>query len=82
MTNCILCTNLGKSRKYFFKDKPLCDSDYIAYLEFLIKGMDEEVTAESANDAFSKLEISLKPEPPKPAPKPYNDEPYSMRMGM
>ncbi len=45
--------------------------------------MNEEVTSESANDAFAALEISLKPEPaPKPAPKPYDDEPYSMSMGM
>jgi hypothetical protein len=83
MNNCILCSKAGKARKYFFKNKPLCDTDYIAYLEFLIKDMDENVTSESANDAYAALEISLKPEPaPKPAPKPYDDEPYSMSMRM
>lgn len=82
MNNCILCTKTGKNRKYFFKNKPLCDTDYITYLEFIIQDMDEDVTSESANDAFTALEISLKPEPPKPAPKPYANEPYSMRMGM
>lgn len=91
MNNCILCTNTGKKRKYFFKDKPLCDTDYIAYLEFLIEGMEEVVTSESVNDAFAALELSLKPQPaprpapkpaPRPAPKPYDDEPYSIRMGM
>ncbi len=83
MSNCILCTNIGKNRKYFFKNKPLCDTDYISYLEFLIKDMNEDITSESASDAFAALEISLKPKPtPKPAPKPYDDEPYSMGMGM
>ena len=83
MNDCILCRKTGNNRKYFFKNKPLCDTDYIAYLEFLINDMQEEVTSESANDAFAQLEISLKPEPArKPAPKPYDDEPYSMSMGM
>lgn len=82
MNQCIICNNTGKSRKYFFKDKPLCDTDYTLYLEFLIQGMTEKVTTESANEAYRQLEITLKPEPPRPTPKPYNDEPYSMRMGM
>ena len=62
MINCILCTKIGKNRKYFFKDKPLCASHYASFLEFLIEGMNEDVTNESAQDAFKKLKISLKPE--------------------
>ncbi len=62
MSNCILCENTGKNRKFFFKDKLLCDTDYIAYLEFLIIDMNEKVTTDSVQDAFEKLEISLKPE--------------------
>jgi hypothetical protein len=82
MNNCILCNNTGKNRKYFFKNKPLCDTDYIAYLEFLIQGTNGQVTTEAADDAYRHLEISLKPEAPKPAPKPYNNKPCSIRMGM
>ncbi len=88
MSSCILCTSIGKNRKYFFKSKPLCDTDYITYLEFLIQSMNENVTSESANDAFSALENSLKLAPtpkPMPMPKPVepdDDEPYSMSMGM
>jgi hypothetical protein len=45
MSNCILCTNVGKVRRYFFDDAPLCDADYASLLEFLIDDMEEEVTA-------------------------------------
>jgi len=89
MSTCILCTSDGKERKYFFKGKALCDAHYAAYLEFLIKGMDETVTSSSAHDAFASLQLSLKP---KPAPKPESkavsksydneDEDYSFGMKM
>lgn len=62
MTKCILCTKIGKKRKYFFKDEPLCASHYADFLEFLIKDMNENITDESVQDAFKKLEIRLKPE--------------------
>jgi len=80
MNSCTVCINDGKTRKYFFKDKPLCDGDYIDYLEFLIDGMDEEVTNGSANAAFMKLErsLTLSPEPkPKTKPAPKLEQKYS-----
>lgn len=61
--NCILCESTGKNRRFFFEDKPLCDSDYISYLEFLIDDINESITPESANNAFNRLKISLRPEP-------------------
>ena len=61
MSKCILCENIGNNRKFFFKDKPLCDSHYIAYLEFLITD-DEKVTTDAIEEAYERLEISLKPE--------------------
>lgn len=66
----------------FLKNESICAEHYIEYLEFLITNMDEEITDESMNDAFAHMEIRLKPETPKPMPKPYDDEPYTMRMGM
>jgi hypothetical protein len=62
MNNCILCEKNGKSRRFFLENESLCDSDYIDYLEILIVDMTGEVTIESANEAFSKLKISLRPE--------------------
>lgn len=91
MGDCIICKASGKQRKYFSSGKELCDAHYIAYLEFLIKDMDEETTGASANDAFIKLELSLKPTPaPIPEPKLFStssddeeeDTIYSRRMGM
>lgn len=81
MNNCAVCEQEGKYRLYFFKNKLLCNIHYIDYLQFLIKGMDEEVTIGTVEGAYGALMISLKPEPPKPSPKPYND-PYSTRMRM
>lgn len=87
MSQCILCASTGKERKYFFSGKGLCDSHYIAYLEFLIKDMDEEVTSSTANSALSELKMSLEPTP-KPTPKVVvsksddEDEDYSYGMRM
>ncbi len=63
MNNCILCTKVGKKRRYFFQDAPLCDADYASYLEYLVDDMEDEVTAESARSAFEKHKITLEPKP-------------------
>ncbi len=86
MSNCILCSKTGKDRKYFFKGKPLCDEHSNGYLEYLIDGLVDEVTAESKNDAFEKYKIKLEPKPapikpmPKPKPTPYSSNPFKMGM--
>lgn len=82
MSQCKLCKSTGKERKYFVKTQAICDTHYIAYLEFLIKGLDEEVTSSSANSAFSELKLSLEPTP-KVTSKSYDeDEEYSFGMKM
>jgi hypothetical protein len=82
MSKCTFCNEAGKKRKFFLKDEMICDAHYVEYLEFLVTNMNEEVTDESMNDAFAHMDIRLKPEPPKQMPKPYDDEPWTMRMGI
>lgn len=63
MNKCVLCSESGRGRKYFFKGKPLCDKDYAGYLEFLLDELEEEVTSEDANSACKAymLKLELKP---------------------
>ena len=62
MNNCIICSNTGKSRRFFIDEEPLCDSDYIDYLELLITDMNETIPPKSANNAFSRLRMNLNTE--------------------
>lgn len=83
MSQCKLCKSTGKERKYFVKTQAICGTHYIAYLEFLIKGLDEEVTSSSANSAFSELKLSLEPTPKVVVAKSdEEDEDYSYGMRM
>ena len=84
--SCVICTKAGKARKYFFKGNPLCDKDYIGYLEFLLDDSEEQVTTESAESAFAEYKLSLDPAPEpikieiEEEPEYVAPSPYRMRM--
>lgn len=82
--SCILCTNSGKDRKYFFPGKLLCDEHYAGYLEYLVDDFEDEMTSSSKSSAFEKYKIRLEPRPapikpmPRPKPTPYDSNPFKM----
>jgi hypothetical protein len=63
MKKCILCGDTAQTRKYFFKEKPLCSMHYAEYLEVLIEDKEHTITADDATSAFSKYKLTLEPTP-------------------
>ena len=63
MSKCILCADVARTRKYFFKDKPLCTMHYAEYLEVLIEEKKSNVTSSEAKSAFSRYKLKLEPTP-------------------
>jgi len=63
MGKCILCADTAQTRKYFFKDKPLCTMHYAEYLDVMIEDKEYTITGDDASSAFSKYKLTLEPTP-------------------
>lgn len=63
MDKCILCADTAQTRKYFFKEQPLCTMHYSEYLEVLIEEKKSKVTSSEASSAFDKYKLTLEPTP-------------------
>lgn len=63
MSKCILCADTARTRKYFFKDKPLCTMHYAEYLDVMIEDKEYTITSDDASSAFAKYKLTLEPTP-------------------
>jgi len=63
MDKCILCADTARTRKYFFKEQPLCTMHYSEYLEVLIEEKKSKVTSSEASSAFNKYKLTLEATP-------------------
>lgn len=63
MDKCILCADTARTRKYFFKEQPLCTIHYSEYLEVLIEEKKSNVTSSEAKSAFNRYKLTLEPTP-------------------
>jgi len=63
MSKCILCADVARIRKYFFKDKPLCTMHYAEYLDVMIEDKEYPITSEDASSAFNRYKLTLEPTP-------------------
>ena len=63
MEKCILCADIARTRKYFFKEQPLCTMHYAEYLDVMIEDKEYTITSDDASSAFSKYKLTLEPTP-------------------
>ena len=53
------CYKRAEKRNLFIDDKPLCDNDYIGYLELIINGLEFEITDEDEESYFERYKYKL-----------------------